>query len=77
MTAEDDFYDQLDHLATILNPHQRTAAPGNGVCPTCGRTYQLKTDGTLRKHWARDGMGKGLPFSDQCGGSGRPPKEQQ
>lgn len=47
------------------------------TCPTCNRPYSLKRDGTIRQHWKRDGMGKGLPFSEPCTGSGKPPKEQQ
>lgn len=41
-----------------------------GLCITCGRIYQLTNAGRLRKHWKRDGRGKGLPFSDPCPGSG-------
>lgn len=40
------------------------------VCPVCGRPYKVTASGTIRKHWKRDGMGKGLPFSDPCDGSG-------
>lgn len=47
------------------------------ICPTCKRAYLLKHDGTLRKHWARDGMGRGLPFSDPCAGSGQKPARRQ
>lgn len=44
-----------------------------GICPVCLRPFVLKKDGALRKHWARDGMGKGLPFSDPCTGTGGQP----
>ncbi|MCG6493407.1 hypothetical protein [Kitasatospora sp. A2-31] len=47
----------------------------HGSCPSCSRRYQLKADGTLRKHWSRDGMGRGLPFSEPCAGSGTRPTE--
>lgn len=50
-----------------------TTAKPTGTCPVCNRPYQLKTNGTLRNHWKRDGMGKGLPFSDPCSGVGQPP----
>lgn len=46
-----------------------------GTCPVCRRDYQLNRSGTLRKHWKRDGMGRGLPFSDPCGGTGKRPAE--
>jgi hypothetical protein len=49
--------------------------PDYAQCPVCGRPYQLTTKGRLRKHWKRDGQGKGLPFSDPCPGSGQTPKE--
>jgi len=54
-----------------------TPTPRRGTCPTCGREYTLIKGGRLRSHWKRDGMGKGLPFSDPCPGSGEQPKEAQ
>jgi hypothetical protein len=50
-----------------------TPTPKRGTCRVCGRDYQLTRDGLLRKHWKRDGMGRGLPFSDPCLGSGQQP----
>lgn len=47
-----------------------------GTCPVCKRLYQLTKEGALRSHWKRDGMGKGLPFSDPCDGSGGKPVAQ-
>jgi hypothetical protein len=46
-----------------------------GTCSACGRSFAVTRLGKLRKHWARDGMGKGLPFSDPCTGSGTAPAE--
>ena len=48
-------------------------SPEFGICPVCNRSFKIKDNGTLRKHWKRDGMGKSLPFSDPCDGSGQPP----
>jgi hypothetical protein len=78
MSIDDAFHAQLEHLANILNPLQdaHEAWRGKtGTCPVCGRPYQLTKTGSIRKHWARDGMGKGLPFSDPCTGTGQTPKE--
>lgn len=44
-----------------------------GTCPVCGRRYALNRNGAIRKHWKRDGSGKGLPFSDPCAGSQQQP----
>jgi len=54
-------------------PDEHGMTKGTGTCPTCHRRYTLKDNGTLRKHWARDGMGKALPFSNPCEGSGKRP----
>lgn len=51
-----------------------TSTPnGHGACRVCGRTFVLTKTGLVRRHWARDGMGKGLPFSNPCDGSGETP----
>jgi hypothetical protein len=45
-----------------------------GQCPVCGRTYRLKTDGTLRAHWARLPDGTAAPGLNDCTGTDQKPK---
>ncbi|MGW7597186.1 hypothetical protein [Streptomyces antimycoticus] len=48
-----------------------TAAKGH--CRVCGRPYQLKGDGTVRSHWARNPDGTAAAGLKDCGGVGEPP----
>jgi hypothetical protein len=44
-----------------------------GKCRVCGRPYQLKSDGTVRAHWARSADGNAAPGLKDCAGTGQPP----
>lgn len=74
--TEDAFYEQLDKLATILNPAQ-DPAPATGTCPVCNRPYRLTKTGRVWTHGTptRD-TGSGS-YGLNCRGAGQPPKEQQ
>ncbi|OMI34352.1 hypothetical protein [Streptomyces sparsogenes] len=46
-----------------------------GHCQVCGRPYRLKSDGTVRSHWARNPDGTAAAGLKDCGGVGEPPAE--
>lgn len=48
-----------------------------GECRVCGRSMQLKKDGTLRAHVHANMLGGShlSPYGGHCRGSGQPPRE--